>query len=441
MTLLEIRHGHCIDEMRKMSEASVHCVVTSPPYWGLRDYKIPPVEWQAVTHAPMSGCDPRTVAAWTGQLGLEPTPEMFVAHIIAVFREVRRVMRPDATCWVNFGDSYASSPGKHKETDKVGAKQSTNPGSAARGDKCGGGLKQKDLIGIPWRVALALQADGWYLRSDIIWSKANPMPSSVTDRPATSHEYIFLLTKSPTYFFDMEAIKEPVTGTAAPRMSKAALNEIRENRELGMSPVESNPNGHGVNPKARKEQFNTAATSTFKTTCSLPVSSRNKRSVWTLPSQAYPESHYATFPPDLIRPCILAGTSQGGCCAACGAPLERVIEKGKPDRAHQLACGGDKKGEYHGKATKDFLGSKAQDASATKARILAGMVEKKTVGWKPTCKCEAATAPCTVLDPFGGSGTTGQVALEYGRRCVLIELGAQNVELIKGRTNVTPGML
>ena len=283
MKKVNIHTGNCLDILPTMEAGSVDCCVTSPPYFGLRDY----------------GNDE--------QIGLEETPEAFVESLVNVFREVKRVLADDGTLWLNLGDSYASSGGKSQpQSDNNGGLvnnksitrgktgSSSSYGGFERPNTLGKGLKPKDLIGIPWRVAFALQADGWYLRQDIIWSKPNPMPESVTDRCTKAHEYIFLLSKKPKYYYDAEAIAEE--------------------------------------------------------TC-------NKRSVWSVSTKPYSGAHFATFPPDLIKPCIMAGCPTGG----------------------------------------------------------------------------------TVLDPFGGSGTTGMVALELGRNAELIELNPDYVEIIEGRTHVTQG--
>ncbi len=286
-----------------MGDESVQCCVTSPPYWGLRDY----------------GQDE--------QLGLEKTPEEYVAKMVEVFREVRRVLRKDGTLWLNLGDSYArnggTQGGSNRELLHMEGKQSRMTAIPPES-----GLKEKDLCGIPWRVAFALQADGWYLRQDIIWAKPNPMPESVTDRCTKAHEYIFLLTKSARYFYDAEAIKEQATGEPS-----------WNNREHSI------PDGH----------FSGIRTNLHKIEASC---NRNKRSVWTVATAPYPEAHFATFPPDLIKPCILAGSKVGD----------------------------------------------------------------------------------TVLDPFGGSGTTGQAALELGRKTVLIELNPEYIPMIKKRCSVTVGL-
>jgi DNA modification methylase len=239
-----------------LADNSVQCCVTSPPYWGLRDYGV------------------------NGQLGLESTLEEYVANMVAVFREVRRVLRDDGTLWLNLGDSYASDT---KGSGGTTPKQQTNHGSFYEPRRMDHGLKSKDLVGIPWSLAFALQADGWYLRSDIIWAKPNPMPESVTDRPTKSHEYIFLLTKSARYFFDQEAVREVGSGLNGGVFSRAY--------------AEAQPS-HGAMRLDRPH-----------------VNGRNLRSVWTIPTQPYPEVHFATFPEELAKRCILAGTSAWGACS------------------------------------------------------------------------------------------------------------------------------
>lgn len=272
---IEILHGDSRSVLATLPDKSVHCCVTSPPYFGLRDY----------------GVD--------GQIGLEQSPEEFVAEMVAVFREVRRVLRDDGTLWLNLGDSYA---GSGKGGNPKDGKQQTNKGSLTVGTtareppatnitrKVFEGIKLKDLIGIPWRVAFALQADGWYLRQDIVWSKPNPMPESVRDRCTRSHEFIFMLTKSPRYFYDAEAVKEP-----AVRTDQGAWSDKSE-KQRGHSRRHSGFNGRYAEKIAREGAPQT----------------RNRRSVWTVPPKPFKAAHFATFPPNLIRPCILAGCPIGG---------------------------------------------------------------------------------------------------------------------------------
>ncbi|CAI6024664.1 hypothetical protein PAECIP112173_00394 [Paenibacillus sp. JJ-100] len=379
--------GNCIEVMPQLEAESFHTCVTSPPYWGLRDYGVEPSYWPETTYTPMPGLPPITIPEWTGCLGLEPTPEMFVAHTVLVFREVWRVLRPDGTAWVNFGDSYASSGikrdeglnerwhGKQYLSNKQGDSDRHRPARQQPAD-----LKAKDLIGIPWRVAFALQADGWYLRMDNIWHKPNPMPESVGDRPTKAHEYMFLLSKSERYYYDKEAIKEQgmqdewANGF---RGGSYTGNETFDNQDGGKRKTKGNfkvpagwdtdPGAHGTIHRTGRSKSNSFARAVNE---SPPPGQpqqhrpdredveysgmRNKRSVWTVATQAFPEAHYATFPEKLIEPCILAGAPVGG----------------------------------------------------------------------------------RVLDPFGGSGTTLKVAMENNRECTIIEMGPHNVEIAERRTAV-----
>lgn len=303
---LTLLNGDCREVMKTLPDASVNCCVTSPPYWGLRDYG----------HA--------------GQLGLERTPQEYVGAMVRVFAEVRRVLRDDGTLWLNLGDTYnafnagAGPGGWPGQERRDGARPKLESGYGLR-DK---GLKEKDLIGIPWRVALALQADGWWLRADIIWHKPNPMPESVTDRPTKCHEYLFLMAKAESYYYDAAAIAEP----CKPESWHNSDFRSPRNKEIHPTTGNGERNARGV--------------------------TRNKRTVWTVTTQPYREAHFATFPPDLVKPCILAGCPAGG----------------------------------------------------------------------------------LVLDPFAGSGTTGKVALELGRRAVLIELNPAYLKLSDERCCTTRGL-
>jgi DNA modification methylase len=367
---------------------SVQTCVTSPPYWGLRCY----------------GHD--------SQIGLEATPDAYVAQLVAVFREVRRVLKDDGTVWLNLGDSYAGSgpsgASYQSETTKRRSEMTTDGAFrisktlAARGLTYAEkkpipplGLKPKDLCGIPWRVAFALQADGWYLRSDIIWSKPNPMPESVTDRPTKAHEYLFLLAKQATYFYDVEAIREEQSGGAGIRGGIGA-----ERRPDDIEGVWS----------GRERLFKNYP----------PEFGRNKRSVWHVATQPYPDAHFATFPEALIEPCILAGTSEKGECPQCGKAWERMVERQPMEVTPTVKRA-------------------AWQAVDDKARTQVGGTMTKppssqTLGWQPTCTCDAGDpVPQTVLDPFSGSGTTGAVAVRHQRNFVGCELNPAYVELARKR--------
>jgi len=339
--------GDALEVLRELPDNTVHCCITSPPYFGLRDYGI------------------------DGQIGLEETPEEYVVRLVEVFREVRRVLHPAGTLWLNLGDSYAGSwgnyhpnspPGKHGQRLKNTARwnreayrdQNFRPPTA--GLKC---LKPKDLVGIPWRVALALQADGWWLRQDLIWHKSNCMPESVKDRCTKAHEYLFLLARSERYYFDPVSIQEPVKDDTAARYKR----------------------GRSDNHKwADGGPGNQTIACTFSHMSTLRY--RNKRSVWDIPSSGYPEAHFATFPAALVEPCILAGTSKAGCCSHCGAPWERVVK-----------------------------------------------------AWRPACDCGGEPVPCVVLDPFSGAGTTVMVAATLGRKAIGIELNPDYLQMSTKRLN------
>ena len=255
---IQILKGDCREVLRTLPAESVHCVVTSPPYFGLRDYGI------------------------VGQMGLEPSPTEFVAELVGVFQEVRRVLRKDGTAWLNLGDSYASAFACARRNEIGNGSPSTD---TKRPNRLVGGLKEKDLIGIPWRVAFALQADGWYLRQDIIWSKPNPMPESVTDRCTKAHEYLFLLSKSERYWFDAAAIAEKANWPGG----SWCRSKCYDGDQTGML---RSFYGNGAQWKGGE--------------------TRNKRSVWTVASNPCAKAHFATFPPALIEPAILAGCPRGG---------------------------------------------------------------------------------------------------------------------------------
>lgn len=392
---LQIICGDAVESLKTLETGSVHCCVTSPPFWGLRDY----------------GCD--------SQLGLERTPKEYVQKMVEVFGEVRRVMRHDATLWLNLGSSYAGSgkggnPEGSEWSGFVGNKDRERSAQASA-PIVAPGFKPKDLVPIPWMVAMALQADGWWLRQDIIWSKPGPMPESVTDRFCKSHEYIFLLTKSARYFFDQEAVKEKGSGRCPGNVNYKYDGLIGHETKQGIL--------------AQSQ---------------VPQDSRIKRSVWTINTTPYADAHFATFPPEIPKLCILAGTSVKGCCKECGSPWNRVIERGLTEHDGQTDSAYDKG------TTANRLALLRQ---AARKRGEEYRNENKTLGWEPTCDCIkefaicdkgllviAKIEPCTVLDPFAGSGTTGAVALELGRKAILIELNPRYVELIEQRCDVTMGL-
>jgi DNA modification methylase len=429
---------HCGDVRQVLAglpEQSVQCVVTSPPYWGLRDYGT--AQWDGGTagcdhriwgHAPdkptpggrggtmpkqevvqREGCRKCGARRVDNQLGLERTPEEYVANMAAVFREVRRVLRDDGVLWLNLGDSYASGEiGRHDgynptRANGTGTNKPFGPRQQRRLDT---GLKPKDLVGIPWMVAFALRSDGWYLRSDVIWAKPNPMPESVTDRPTKAHEYLFLLTKSEQYYYDAAAIAEPVTESSIARVSQN----------------DGNPNWNGDRQRNYPGNEQTLDINRMV----RADGTRNARTVWTIATQPYAGAHFATFPEELARRCILAG-SAAKACESCGAPWERVLEReGKGPEFSPLAIA-ESGALPDGPGIHRNMGGRYQKWLDENP--------KQHTGNRPTCACEANTgaAQSTVLDPFGGSGTTAAVATGHGRRAIYIDLNPAYLDLAEQR--------
>jgi DNA modification methylase len=496
--------GDVRERLTELPDASVQCCVTSPPYWGLRDYGI------------------------DGQLGLEPTPDAYVASMVAVFREVRRVLRDDGTLWLNVGDSfsdkqlqgipwrlafalqqpYYTGNIKHAEDriwlaamldaegclfiHKRKAGQSNGQGYERQNDNYGPGLEisntservvqrcmeiagvgsvcavdkdrkqrlyrwnvrttqSRDLVrelyphlvakqqqarilygcpssgeraeaahealkaihrtgesGVDFHAPPTLFEPGWYLRSDIVWSKSNPMPESVTDRPTKSHEYVFLLTKSARYFYDADAIREEGKDwtTGGPGVG------IKETQHYGVG------NGGNAGLKGIAARYKTGE----------QAAGRNCRSVWTITTQPYPDAHFATFPEALPERCITAGTSERGACPLCGAAWGRVVERERTGRGDTSSQVDD------GFPTRSSAKSLAEKRQAYRARGQEGPPQPRTTGWQPSCECPAADPiPQRVLDPFCGSGTTGQVAVQLGRSFIGIELNAAYADLARTR--------
>lgn len=338
-----------------------------------------------------------------GQIGLEPTLAEFIATLVDVFREVRRVLRPDGTCFVNMGDSYSGAGyGNH---DVNGPEWKSKAGLDRRRDRqqtrkiadAKVGLKPKDLMMVPARLAIALQDDGWYLRSDIIWHKKAPMPESVTDRPTSAHEHVFLLTKQPRYFYDADAVREEMSPESAARYAYGFGGAKNEALKAGDKP--------------------TAVVGMRDAT-----EGRNLRNVWTLGPEPYPDAHFATFPTEIPRRCIKAGTSERGCCPACGASWGRVAER--------------ESGTSRPKSSP--LGARGVSPSAHRAlgqpQQANRFVTVTTTGWEPTCACDAGDpVPSTILDPFLGSGTTLLVADQLGRHGIGIELNPEYAEMARRR--------
>ena len=383
-----ILNGDVIACLRSLPDACVQCVVTSPPYWGLRDYGV------------------------EGQIGLEPTPEEHVEKMVEVFREVKRVLRDDGTLWLNYGDCYAASGRKDENGCSNRSEFPEMPGRSPSGP-----LKPKDLVGMPWRIAFALQADGWYLRSDIIWSKPNPMPESATDRPTKSHEYVFLLAKQARYFYDADAIREPYAESTFKRAKSVNNAAARED------------NGTAINQRGLTAEQQTKTYSKVTET-----GGRNKRSVWHIATQSFSEAHFATFPEALVEPCIKAGTSERGACPKCGAPWRRVVER---VRDHGLApVAGGKTATLAETDRWNRLDRRRKAARAAGEDPDNPFGHGTTLGWQPTCTCGGDPVPCVVLDPFGGSGTVAKVARDLGRSSVLIEINPEYVAIMKKKLRV-----
>lgn len=433
-----IHCGDVLAELPGMEDGSVDCCVTSPPYWGLRDYGTG--EWEGGDE----GCDHRhatehqrqgATSARAGrsnveeqrnenyrdvcgkcgarridrQLGLEPTPEEYVARMVAVFREVRRVLASHGTLWLNIGDSYAGSWGAQSRPDGYDVASTLQGASMLsarqieahpRGQTHTGslkntpGLKPKDLCMIPARLALALQADGWWLRSDIIWSKPNPMPESVTDRPTKAHEYVFLLTKAARYFYDADAVREPnVSAEQAEHNARYAkvydAHTERVDAGLGIQP--GNVNNRGIHSRGGA------------------TVGRNLRSVWEIATEPYPEAHFATYPTALVERCLKAGCPSE-VCRTCGKPRVRIVEAERV-RERGTRFTGDERDGLQPNNTNRHYDSHGDSLAC---------YDRQTVGFSDCGHDDYR--PGLVLDPFLGSGTTAHVARKLDRRTIGIEL-------------------
>ncbi|MGI9463613.1 MAG: DNA-methyltransferase [Aestuariivirgaceae bacterium] len=385
--MIRILQGDVRDMLKTLPAESVHCVVTSPPYWGLRDYGTASWDggdpecnhkadlqkerpelvngvssWGPRDGRPTKECPHCGAKRIDRQIGMEPTMGEHIETMVGVFREVRRVLRKDGTCWLNYGDCYATAPNGRSAAD---TKATGNDDRTFR-DKpfstVGGTLKPKDLCMIPNRLAIALQDDGWWVRSEIIWSKPNPMPESVTDRPATAHEKVWLLTKSARYYYDAEAVRRPMAAASVDRLSQDVGSQ--EGSHRAHAGGKTNGTMKAVGRKTDKQRGHSRRHAGFNDRWdAMPreeqqANGANLRNVWTIPTKGYSEAHFATFPPALVEPCIKAG------CPADG----------------------------------------------------------------------------TVLDPFGGSGTTGMVADRLGRNAILIELNPEYADLIRKRIHDDAGM-
>jgi DNA modification methylase len=426
----QILCGDARELAKQLPDNSIHCIVTSPPYWNLRDYgtgtweggdadcdhRINSNNTESITTSTstLGGSQRNVHDALTGygttcgkcgakridqQIGLEDSVDAYVDELVGLFRELRRALHPSGTLWLNLAASWAGSDGGGKVA----------------------GYKRKDMIPTPWLVAMALQQDGYYLRQDIIWHKKAPMPASVKDRPTPAHEYLFLLSKNEFYFYDQEAIREP------------------HKREWGK---ENRPVGgrkHRVahdNPMARNGsgQYDRDWDKGDYSAEQNPAGA-NRRSVWTLGPESYKGSHFAVMPTKLVSPCILAGTSAYGVCPQCNAPWERVVEHTKGDtEAHERPK--QTAGMQSKTSTLSLSGNGSKEWAERGAK-------RQTIGWRPTCQCKAGDpVPATVLDPFLGSGTVASVAISLGRNWLGFELNPAYVDLCRRRIEKTqPALL
>jgi DNA modification methylase len=362
-----ILHGDALSVLKSLPDNHVQCAITSPPYYNLRSYL------------------PDDHPEKSLEIGLEETSQHYVEKLVQVFHEARRVLRPDGILWLNIGDTYAGS-GKGGQSEKILSDnwQPVYPRIKAE-------FASKQLMMIPARVAIALQSDGWWLRSSCIWHKPNAMPSSVTDRPTNDYEYVFLLSKSEHYFYDAEAIKEPAHDWGTRDRSNGKYT-------AGQPPIMNNAH-HGLN----NANFSSIG--------------RNKRSVWSIPTTPFPHSHFAVMPPELVETCLLSGSSPKA-CEHCDAPWQRII-----DHSPMVIRNGPKSGGYGSRTTDGLSGTMLAPS------------ETRTIGWKPTCKCENNTGSgkCIVLDPFAGAGTVPLVAIRHGRDWLGIELNFEYITLINKR--------
>jgi DNA modification methylase len=406
--------GHVMDGLRQLEDESVHCVVTSPPYYGLRSYGTEPQVWGGDQN-----CSHVFGAEWRGALGLEPTPELYIAHLVEVFREVRRVLRKDGTLWLNIGDSYAGGKQGRGDTGpedlaRLAAAYGTGTGVATGPREFKQrlpptGTKPKDLLMIAAQLALALRADGWYLRSEIVWAKKAPMPESVTDRPTCAHEKVFLLTKSARYFYDGEAVKEEA--------------EYGENRATFA----------GGNDRIRQANICSGGATVSDKGMSRPqATTRNMRNVWHLGPEPFPEAHFATFVSEIPRRAILAGTSARGVCPKCGAGWVRETESSYTK--HRPSGGKTSRVERGNKVHDGGFGQWGTFGTNLRLHV-------ETIGWRPSCSCDAGDPiPATVLDPFLGAGTTALVADQLGRDCIGIELSRPYAVMAENRVGEDAGM-
>ena len=421
----KIEFGDCRKIMKRWIDegVKVQTCITSPPYYGLRDYGTATWEGGDINcdHEGIKLANNRNFLNEDGrkgnnnslssgdcvkcgakrvdsQIGLEQTPKEYIDNMVNVFNLVKELLADDGTLWVNIGDSYARTGGDSSQQGRHWDGRKNNPSTGHNRYANDMGLKAKDLIGIPWMLAFALREAGWYLRQDIIWHKPNPMPESVTDRCTKSHEYIFLLSKSDKYYFDYESIMELSTDSY-----KGKRGQLKHRNKIESAMTD--------------RVFNFEYNENIK---------RRKRDVWSVTVKPYKGAHFATYPKDLIEPCIKAGTSEIGHCPVCNARWKRMkIDTGE---RHDVEI-------YKGNAVKDYENASVQNPSDTKRRVLESMSKIYKYEWIPSCECKEKPVADIVFDPFMGSGTTAQVALQHGRQYLGCELNKEYEKLQQERIN------
>jgi len=485
---LTIYQGHVLDALALIPDNSVQCICTSDPYWGLRSYgtdiwqggdpdcdhaardwdgpkqtgaamsghaskadrldrdtcakcgakrvDTQAVDWPEVTYIPMAGLPPITVPAWRGPYGLEPDPAMYVGHSVLIRRALWRVLRDNGVQFLNLGDSYCGS-GVNDGTANPGLSKAAKRGDVDKqrpGQRIAG-VKPKDLVGIPWRVAFALQADGWYLRSAPPWVKGNCMPESVEDRPTTAHENIFLFSKSQAYFWDADAIRPPmVKGLAGSSFieGKTGVNGLgraskkeREDNPAGRNRRTSDWWNESLSLAITECEARVTHLKSIRDNGGLLLNEDGDPLGFMVNTKPFREAHFAVWPQDLVKPMILAGTSPYA-CPTCGAPWRRFAEKG--DLVSSDGRVGKCKVIDQGGLGNSVSRAKNGDGPSYYAM---GRRERTFLGWTPTCSCEAndGSGKCITLDPFSGSGTTGMVARALGRAYIGCELNPEYVEM------------
>ena len=413
--MIRIICGDAREELRRLPDASVHMCVTSPPYWNLRDYHV------------------------AGQIGLKSTPEQFIGELVEIFREIRRILRDDGICLINLGDSYAGSWGSQGRQGNSGQMAGRSVADVRQRSKLqaarieasvypakisntgtipeGSDYKPKDLMMMPARVAMALQADGWFLRSQMPWIKRSCMPESVTDRPASAVEYVYLLTKSQKYFWDATAVKRVGAVPAGTRAAKGSNVRSELKGVNGRPPEYWDYNG------SRNFRNSDLFFDSLAPPHGLICDDAGEPIALDVNTQPFAGAHFAVFPSGLVEPLIRAGTSEKGCCAACGAPWARRVEKTfvpQPDVSP-------------GKGIRGHDGQKPMDESNGWGGVPRGNTEARSLGWAPTCGCDALVVPCTVLDPFAGAFTSMLVADQLQRDGIGIELKSEYCEIARRR--------